>query len=717
MYWRSSILEPDVSAGHGPRGARVVVLFLAALSCAGCGQRGEAPRSYEPPQCYRFDDNLGKAAKVDAAACRPMLEGGSVPLSGPPDLSWKPDKPVSTCEVHGASLVFKAQDPDSITSPDYLGIEGDSIDTILLRARLTGVDQFALSWRARGGDWSEDYRTVRIHAAEDQRMATYQVRTSGLVGWHHRVIDQLRVSLDQQGEIELAAISLLTDRAWLFQRSAGTGKTVIGGHARPCLYAHCPATFEYQVDLPNRAVFSAGLGILDAAPPVRFSLTVLADGRTDTVLATEVRDRRDWLDVTADLGRYLGRSVRIMLAVTAAQGNQVAFWSNPCVRQATGTSRNAARPPNVLLYLIDAVRADHLDAYGYTRQTAPYIKTFAREGVQFSRCYSQDTWTRPSITSLMTGVDSFVHGNVRYGEILPDALVLLPELLRRTGYVTAIDSENPHDPVSTNPRADYCHIETPYLRPGASPNEQELNMAWGELSAITYQRIAAFLDQHKDLPFFLSVHTMECHYAPPTREIPVPHYDPPEPYRSMFLAKPKPAAMDVYDGAIRYADENFRRVLLKLDDLGLSRDTLVILLADHGEGFDPARWQGHNGIPYVELLHIPLILRWPGVLPGNAIVEENVQLLDIAPTIMDYLGLPREVQFEGFSLKPLIESRQGDQFAQRDIFSTWNNMFSAIQGPWKLLQVPRDNANRLCNLRQDPAETQDVARQHPEVLQ
>jgi hypothetical protein len=144
--------------------------------------------------------------------------------------------------------------------------------------------------------------------------------------------------------------------------------------------------------------------------------------------------------------------------------------------------------------------------------------------------------------------------------------------------------------------------------------------------------------------------------------------------------------MDLYDGAIRYGDVVFQRVMGVLESEGLAGETLVIYTSDHGEAFaEHENWYGHTGTPYIEKLRIPLVMAAPGILPEGVRRGAPVSILDLAPTILSALRLPAEPQFDGISAWPLALGASGNPFWTRPIYALGGSTLCLIQFPWTLL--------------------------------
>ena len=691
------------------RGGVLSLALLAGLT--GCSEP-RAPAG--PVPFYRFDDHLEDAAKQGAD---PGSEHEGAALSFDEGAAaWTAGAPSTSCAIADGKLVFATQGAGWVTSPDGLGIDGSATDALWLRMQVTGTRQLALEWRTRGGEWSEQHRVVTIHVAKPGEMVVYRLQVSGVNAWRHRTIDQLRLRTDVSASVEVDGLRVVTRRDAFSHAAVGLREFSVNHRVRPCLFAHCPATLTYRVAVPDRGHLTMGLAVLEPAAPVAFEVQVERGGATETVFAETVAGNADWRDVRVDLAAYAGEEVAVVFRAACDDAGQVALWSNPILFQAkrAGSRGGPAPQPlrNVLVYVVDCLRADHLDAYGYSRETGPHFRAFGRKGVRFARCFAQDTWTKPSMSSLATGVDSFVHGIERYGDVIPGGLVMLPEILRAAGYATCAISENPHTPPDADQRRAYCFQEATHLR----VELDDPPLRWNQLPDVTYAAASRFLDTHRDRNFFLYVHTMEPH------DIPVEHpgdqlvYDPPEPFRSRWADSADPAPMDLYDGGISFADANFQRVVDKLEELGLRDDTLVIVTADHGEAFGEHEGKfGHAGKPYNELTYVPLFMGLPRVLPARRVVEENVQLIDLPPTILELLGLPANEQFLGANLWPLIARREAGALKDRAVASNWVGFTAAVKQDAKLFHDTHADIKMLFDLRTDFGETHDLAASRPDT--
>ncbi|MEE8592668.1 MAG: sulfatase [Candidatus Bipolaricaulota bacterium] len=347
---------------------------------------------------------------------------------------------------------------------------------------------------------------------------------------------------------------------------------------------------------------------------------------------------------------------------------------------------------NVVYYLIDALRADHLGIHGYHRELAPNIRALAEQGITFTHAFANATWTKPSVASTFASVPAEAQGWRGLGGQVPNALVLFTEVLRERFAETCIVTENPYPTAISN------------LARGSSFVKRTGLPSYHEQWEFSLNEALSFLQHHKDRRFFLYVHTMEPHA--PYR--PKPHY-----LNLVMSPGEEPEDVDRYDAEIALADDNLQRFVSKLKSLGLYEKTLLIITADHGEAFrEHEGLEFHGGKPYNELIHVPLIMHLPGVLPRGETVQQAVQLRDISPTILDVFNAPIPEQFQGKSLLPLIEGRT-EGFQDRTIFSTSAGVTAAVKGRWKLLSG--SGMHSLFDLSADPQERKDVAGAHSAV--
>jgi arylsulfatase A-like enzyme len=393
-----------------------------------------------------------------------------------------------------------------------------------------------------------------------------------------------------------------------------------------------------------------------------------------------------------------------------------------------------ARRLNVVLIGVDTLRPDHLGCYGYDRETSPEIDKFAARGTLFENVVSQSPWTLPSFATIFTSLYPAQHGASALNTQLRTDQPTLAMMLLKRGYSTA------------------GIINAPFLRPefkldrGFEYYDYKPPFA-GRIADGTTDDALAWIDAHRDEPFFIFVHYFDPHLP----------YGPPPPYDTEFYpdyAGELPAPFDInlfpraratnfetmrsvsaedwdyikalYDGEILFTDREVGRLISGLGDRGLEENTLIIVLSDHGEEFFEHGGFEHGHALYNEVIKVPLIVSLPGLVPENARLSEHVRLIDIAPTVLDFLGIEQRQHMEGVSLKPLITGNgeiraaeaallpPGIGYSESMLYGTERKAVTAY--PWKYTYEMMSGQHTLMNLGADPGEMEDVSRDNPEAL-
>jgi arylsulfatase A-like enzyme len=311
--------------------------------------------------------------------------------------------------------------------------------------------------------------------------------------------------------------------------------------------------------------------------------------------------------------------------------------------------------PNIVLITVDTLRADHLSCYGYSKLTSPHIDELGREGARFANAYSPVPLTGPSHISLMTSLFPQQHGATINGMHMSTkpSPILLAQILHRAGYRTAAF-------VSAWP----LKRGITGLGRGFQVYNQKFTYHYELVnSARTADRVGSASREwirryHRD-PFFIWIHYFDPHTPYELH----PEYSGLPPSSPSAAHRVQPVGLDAdaanrirsYDSEIAYVDHDLAKTLALLAQLGLRDNTLLILTADHGESLGEDGIFGHGFHLDQPTLHIPLIVVYPNVIPAHTVVTEDVSLVDVMPTIMDFVGLrPGRLPLEGRSLRPLI---------------------------------------------------------------
>ncbi len=384
----------------------------------------------------------------------------------------------------------------------------------------------------------------------------------------------------------------------------------------------------------------------------------------------------------------------------------------------------AGSRPNVLVVTYEAFRYDRVPWAGESRDLVPNFSALAARGVSFTRAYAAGCWTFPAVWALFTGV-------------YPTRISWVPIAVDdRDRVLEPADPEHPEEWVKRFPRGTYPspkHDHHPTLfdalhdhgyttmtaasfllfrRGGGitdrfdvvdgSP-QKEAEAAGDPVTSIRVTRAAIrMLDEHRGGPFFMWLH----------------YYDTHEPYvRTPGEPDFGPGPVDRYDSELWRMDRAFGALLAWMDQAGLLEDTLILVLGDHGEEFGDHGAMFHGSSVYDEQVRVPMALVWPGG-PAGVVVDGPVSTVDLAPTILDLLGIGPPGPMDGRSLLPTLS---GQATAARPILLTCSRFEVCTQGlvvwPFKLVLDRVYGTRELYDLANDPAERVDLAGSKPHQLQ
>ncbi|MEP6573599.1 MAG: sulfatase [Gemmatimonadota bacterium] len=343
-----------------------------------------------------------------------------------------------------------------------------------------------------------------------------------------------------------------------------------------------------------------------------------------------------------------------------------------------------ARPdsPNVILLILDTVRADELSAYGYARSTSPALTRLAARGIRFEWAISPASWTLPSHATMLTGRWPHEH-RASWKRALGPEFPTLAEVLADHGYATAGFVANPVIATESGIARGFAHFEDEEISvedvlrnnslfklPIGNVRLRRLLDWYGIPGRIDADEINAkvlhWMDRHPARPFFTLINYLDAH-AP---------YVPPVPFDTMFgpvVARQDPlldpstrwsdqgvrAERDSYDRSIAYLDNRLGALMDSLDHRGLLRNTLVIITADHGEEFREHGSVSHGNNLYLPTVHVPLIMSMPGRVPAGGLVSRPVSLRDLPATILDLLAIPGAHSLPGHGLEATWRSSAG----------------------------------------------------------
>jgi choline-sulfatase len=468
----------------------------------------------------------------------------------------------------------------------------------------------------------------------------------------------------------------------------------------------------YALEVPKTGEFQARVR---SAGKAQLSLRAVRDHAADVVLAAlDLDSTAKTLSVELDSSSH--DVVRLELA---AEGDAV-LLENPAVVTRVSVQPQAARKPirNVLLYLIDTLRADKLSPYNAkTRVRTPGLTRLLESASVMQHARSQENWTKPSVATLLSSLFPWQHNTFSDEAVLPESVELLPELLQKRGFFTGAFIANGYVSDKFGFKQGWQTYRN-YIREGRRSVAQ----------AVAGDVLEWFDARPQDKPFFLYVHTIDPHvpYRPPNdflRMYDAAPYAGPVNFggdaellekikmgRIPLGARDKERLVALYDGEISYHDVHFDSILRGLDKRGLAEDTLVVVTADHGEEFWDHGSVGHGHSVFDELLHVPMIVRLPGVTPGVQI-SADVGLVDVAPTILEAIGETPPASMSGRSFLPELRGDSADapRVSVSGFMTGWRTL---AVGSWKLVQRALDKTF-LYDTASDSGETRDLASERP----
>ncbi len=556
-------------------------------------------------------------------------------------------------------------------------------------------------------------------------------------------------------EFEIESLRLVFDRERLAALDSGPGWHGLGEIFRETLVARAPESLRFDLTLPERPVLLLAVGTVEDPSP-SFRISVARPG-TPPVIIAELRPAAGlWLPSRVDLAAWASQRVELRLEASAEKAGTLALWGAPTVRQASAPDPAAERPQAVVVFLADTLRADHLQAWGYERDTAPHLTRLASEGVRFALAISQATWTKGSVSSILTSLYPSTTGVVDLHDRIAAGETTLAEAFRAGGYATFATSSVPFTGQLTN-----LHQGVEVLHEtGSIPSSPS---GFNSKTADTWvERYLSWLQLHHDLPTFAFIHVMDPHspfrprapfdgmwaneadaesFAEQAEQV-RPLIENPLLRRFMAPSGEELAAAGVdassfvaheqawYDGSIRGLDEAFGRLLAGLELQGLRGSTLLAFLSDHGEEFleHGNHWHGHS--VYGEVTHVPWVL-WGHGIDRPQVVEHPVETLDLMPTLLDLAGLEVPPRAQGSSLAALLASTGAttEKHALESAPAFSEHTEPGPKGPssyamydrgWKLIwhrnPAPGNPEVELFDPVTDPLDQHDVAAENPAVV-
>jgi len=356
----------------------------------------------------------------------------------------------------------------------------------------------------------------------------------------------------------------------------------------------------------------------------------------------------------------------------------------------------AAMQPNVLLITVDTLRADHVGCYGSHEVKTPTIDALCRDAMVFDRAIAQVPLTWPSHVAILTGTYPFWNGVQDFtGPPLRPGVATLPEAMKRHGYATgAVVSSFVLDRSWGLARGFDFYYD---VFKGSAFLEKDIGLV-DRKAGDSVDKTLQWMKQARR-PFFFWLHLYDPHSP----------YDPPEPFRSAYRARP-------YDGEIAYADSQLARVFAWLKQSGMYDHTLIVLTSDHGESLGDHGEREHGYFIYDSTVRVPLVVKAPHASGLRAQREAAaVETIAIAPTILAMLGVRDDIQKQ-FQAESLLAPHDGQLAYSQTLypFSSfgWSPLRSLENSQYLYIEAPEAE---LYDLHRDPGEEHNLIAQQPAI--
>ena len=724
-----------------PAGA---LLALALISACGDRTGGSSP-SFR----YRVDQRLVTSSPpvLDRTQLYPLDLRLNWTFGSAADLDpWviadldapRHDDRRSSFEVLGAKPSMTRETRLSAGDVDYLELKIGGLRKGVLE----------LSWAGADGRFSRERQLRRrILRSTGNRPATIRL---DLVSHPHWVgtVTKIRFSLPaaQDRRLILESIKLLAtngaqgpfpevlDREW---------KLELDHDARPGFPCPPGTVVQREVTIPENGALAFAYGVDGAVnQPVVFTIRVDKPNDVSRVVFSQSLDpRRDgtdrWFEEVVEMGS-ISPGAAVLQLETTCQAELPAGRSLAAFADIRILSREApSDPPNIILIVLDTLRADRLSCYGHTRETSPFLDRWAEESaVVFENAVAQAPWTLPSHVSLFSGLDALRHG-VNSNRPAPRGLSMMAERLQAAGYSTSAITGGG------------------FLGPSFGLDQGfDTFRYWPELSQSGEmedgsRRALSWFERRRNQRFFLFFHTYQVH-GPHRRH---------EPFFSDFARESNRGFPDVrfisrhhgqrmlqfpgdyyvaidratgrentdlshdelavlrtmYDSAIAAADAHLRELFQQLDLLGLRNDIMIVVTSDHGEALGEDGRAGHHYLDEYNIM-VPLIMQLPGGLGAGSRIDKQVRLTDVLPTILDVAEVEVDEPVDGVSLVPTISGSGDEPPDAAWIYSASNNLGVAMRLDNRLKYSLNDSAwdclvgrEQLFDLENDPSEDHDLS--------
>ncbi len=498
---------------------------------------------------------------------------------------------------------------------------------------------------------------------------------------HRRFVDLGEIDSEGNGRLHGAVV-----------RSRGevaARELAVHGDRRSGVSLETPARIAFRSDGARSPELRFGLAV--RPPDARIAVRLTVNGALTYEEAWV--EERGWVERRFDLSRFSGEPLEIELAVEGEEATLL--LAHPEILAGAAEAR-----PNVIVYVVDCLRADHVGAYGYALPTTPELDRLAEDSVLLEDLNSCASWTKPSTACLFTSMLPTFHQARTVDDALARSRTTLAEVFRNEGYTTVAWVANPVidprvfffnqgfdrwvDLRSFEERARRAHLHD------TNPDAADLTEA-----------VLPWLEEHRRDSFFLYLHSLDLHYPYVARP----------PFDARFVSAGSAGLerdRELYDAELAYNDREIGKLLDRLKELGLYDDTLVLVTADHGEEFGEHGASRHGKTLYQGVLHIPGILKLPGARHRGVRSRALASNIDLAPTLLEIASVAPPEEFQGRSLLPVLggDVAQGGRRAVAELLAPNVVAYSIRDERFKHIKTLVPEASEsLYDLERDSAET------------
>jgi arylsulfatase A-like enzyme len=503
----------------------------------------------------------------------------------------------------------------------------------------------------------------------------------------------------------------------------------IGNITKPSILIPSGSKATWNLEIKNSSNLRVSISLVDKyiINPERINFKInIKEKLGSTLSITDKINWRSltnhlWKDLNIDLSAFSDKKITVSFqteisgARLPVDDNIVSIWGNPEI-----VTHKTANDKNIILIILDSVRPDHLSGYGYQRHTSPTIDALAKSGVLFKSAITAAPWTLPSHMSIFTGLypsECGYNPDFLNQTIIPQCsfptlsmgATTLAEYLSDNGYSTAAFTGGGMLKPEYNFDQGFHHFE--HLN-----SEKSLD--------IQISDVIDWLKDNLKNKLFVTIHTYDTH-------CPYTHNN----LNSSRAASLKSEAIESYDREIFFADTQLKRLMNFLKSERIFDDTLIIVMSDHGENFNPDHLKSNEGNPcgshgetlYDCELKIPLIMTGAGISSAGMFIDEQVRTVDILPTVLDILHIETEQNFRGRSLLPIIKGKKlpvaiAYSEGVRATNATICNKYSIRTNNYKLIRnvIGLKNSSlpeyELYDLDRDPDERTNLTDKLPSVL-